>query len=110
MNSNIEKDTVIIDRVAYDDLIFKINNDNKKIEELEKRCNIFEKVLLDKIYEADGYEINRIEEVNLEDYYVRKIISDFYEYGNFEMDYMFEKIKDFIKKYKQEKEEENKND
>lgn len=105
MNSTIEKDTVIIDRVAYDNLIFEINNYYKKIEELEKRCNIFEKVLLDKVYEECEYDISHIEEVNLEDYYVRQIISSFYQYGNFEIDYMFEKIKDFIKKYKQEKED-----
>ena len=100
-------DLVIISRSEYDRII-KCKNDyyfeNKK---LRNECKIYEDYFYNQIFDNDNYEITKIEEFTLDDYYTRKIIMDIFEYGNIDIDYIIEKIKDYKSRKESESHEEN---
>lgn len=98
---------VIISRTEYDRII-KCKNDFY-FENIELKANIkvYEDYFYNRLFEQDSYEINNIEDFCLDDYYVRKIITDIFEYGNIDLHYIIEKIKEYKLQKESESNEEN---
>lgn len=88
-------DLVIIPRSEYDRII-KCKNDYY-FENIELKANmkVYEDYFYNRLFEQDSYEINNIKDFCLDDYYVRKIITDIFEYGNIDLHYIIEKIKEY---------------
>lgn len=89
-------EVVIIPRMEYDRII-KYKNDYYYFENIELKANmkVYEDYFYNRLFEQDSYEINNIKDFCLDDYYVRKIITDIYEYGNIDSHYIIEKIKEY---------------
>lgn len=100
-------DLVIISRREYDRII-KCKNDYY-FENIELKANmkIYEDYFYNSLFEQDSYEIDKITDFCLDDYYVRKIITDIFEYGNIDIQYIIEKIKEYQSRKESESNEEN---
>ncbi|MBR3117575.1 MAG: hypothetical protein IKF36_06890 [Bacilli bacterium] len=104
MKENL-KDYVVIDIDKYNNLQSKniyLREENKR---LSSKMKVFENYFIEGILSKLKYELNNIEEYSLDDYYVRKIICDFLEYGNFEYKYMVDKIKEYKESMKEDDKE-----
>lgn len=90
-------DLVIISRMEYDRIIEFKNKFYFENKKLRNECKIYEDYFYNTILEKHNYEIENIDENNfaLDDYYVRHIIIDIFEYGNVDIDYIIQKIKDY---------------
>ena len=86
---------VIIPRMEYDRIIEYKNKFYFENEKLKNECKIYEDYFYNNIFTNDKYEINNIEKFTLDDYCTRKIIMDIFEYGNIDIDYIIEKIKEY---------------
>lgn len=98
-------DLVIISRMEYDRIIEFKNKFYFENEKLRNECKIYEDYFYNKIFETDKYEIKNIEKFTLDDYYIRKIISDIFEYGNIDINYIIQKIKDYKSRKESESDE-----
>lgn len=101
MKENL-KDYVVIDIDKYNNLQGEnvyLREENKR---LSSRMKVFEDYFIGNILSKCEYELNNIEEYSLNDYYVRKIICDFLEYGNFDYKYMLDKIKEYKESMKED--------
>ena len=96
-------DLVIIPRSEYDRII-KFKNDYY-FENIELKANmkVYEDYFYNSLFEENSYDINKIEDFSLDDYYVRSIIACIYKYGNIDIHYIIKKIRD----YKSRKESES---
>ena len=103
MSENM-RNVVVIDITLFNELQCENSNLSKDLRDLQKKIKIFEDYFIKNILSNCNYELNHIEEYSVEDYYVRKIICDFLEYGNFDYQYMIDKIKE----YKESKKEDDK--
>lgn len=56
---------------------------------------IYENYFFKSMFENEEYVFNNIKEFTLEDYYFRQLICKIYEYGNFEIDFLIDKIKHY---------------
>ena len=99
-------DLVIISRMEYDRIIEFKNKFYFENKKLRNECKIYEDYFYNRLFEEDKYEIERIEDFSLDDYYVRKIIMDIFEYGNIDIHYIIEKIKDYQSRKESESNEE----
>ena len=100
-------DLVIISRMEYDRIIEYKNKLYFENIELKANMKVYEDYFYNSLFEQDRYEINKIDDFCLNDYYVRKIISDIFEYGNIDLHYIIEKIKEYKLQKKGESNEEN---
>lgn len=98
-------DLVIISRMEYDRIIEFKNKFYFENEKLRNECKIYEDYFYNKIFESDEYELKNIEEFTLDDYYTRKIIMDIFEYGNIDINYIIEKIKEYQSRKESESDE-----
>lgn len=100
-------DLVIIPRREYDRII-KCKNDYY-FENIELKANmkVYEDYFYNRLFEQDSYEIDKLEDFCLDDYYVRKVITDIFEYGNIDIHYIIKKIKEYKLQKKGESNEEN---
>lgn len=106
MESKIDlSDLVIISRREYDRIIEFKNKFYFENEKLRNECKIYEDYFYNKIFESDEYELKNIEEFTLDDYYIRKIIMDIFEYGNIDIHYIIEKIKEYKSRNESESDE-----
>lgn len=63
--------------------------------ELKANMKVYEEYFYNNIFKSEEYYINNIEEFTLNDFYVRSIISNIFEYGNIDINYIIQKIKDY---------------
>lgn len=98
-------DLVIISRREYDRII-KCKNDYY-FENIELKANmkVYEDYFYNSLFEQDSYEIEKIKEFTLDDYYTRSIISNIFSYGNIDIQYIIEKIKDYKSRKESESDE-----
>ena len=99
------KDYVVIDIDKYNSLQAENIYLREKNKKLSTNMKVFEDYFIENILIKDDYELEKIEEYSIDDYYIRKIICDFLEYGSFDYQYMIDKIKE----YKESKKEDDKN-
>lgn len=103
MNKN---NIVIIDLNNYNELIMNnkiLKEENKK---LRNECKIYEDYFYNAIFEKFEYEIKCIDKFTLDDYYIRCIISEIFNYGNIDIHYNIEKIRDYKSRKESESDEE----
>ena len=96
MKENI-KDYVVIDIDKYNNLQGEnvyLREENKR---LSNNMNLFENYFFKSILSDCEWELSKIEEFSLDDYYVRQLICKFLEYGSFDYQYMIDKIKEYTK-------------
>lgn len=96
---------VIISRMNYDRIIEYKNKFYFVNKKLRNECKIYEDYFYNTILESHDYEINHIDDFTLDDYYVRKIIMDIFEYGNIDINYIIEKIKEYKSRKESESDE-----
>lgn len=104
MNNNF----VNIDIDKYNELIMNNRFYRDEIERIIRENKVYKDSFYKKIFDNNAFELNKIENIELDDYYVRNIISDVFEYGNISIDEIILEIK----KYKQimDSEKENKDE
>ena len=95
---------VNIDIDRYNELVMNNRFYHDELERINRENKIYKDTFYKNIFNSNEYAINNIEEFTLEDYYVRSIISNIFEYGNIPIDDIILEIK----KYKQIKDSENK--
>ena len=100
-------DLVIISRREYDRIIKCKNDYYFENEKLRNECKIYEDYFYNELFEKDSYEIDNLENFCLDDYYVRRIVTDIFEYGNVDINYIIQKIKDYKSRKESESHEEN---
>lgn len=100
-------DLVIISRMEYDRIIEFKNKFYFENKKLINECKIYEDYFYNSIFTNNEYEIDRIEEFTLDDYYTRQIIMNIFEYGNIDIDYIIGKIKEYKSRKEIESNEEN---
>ena len=108
MSENI-KNVVVIDITDFNMLQCDNINLKDEVRDLKKKIKIFEDYFIDNLFENEEYWFNHIENYSLDDYYVRKLICKFLEYGSFEYQYMIDKIKEYKESKKESDENESKN-
>ena len=106
MSENM-RNVVVIDITDYNILQCDNINLGDELRDLQKKIKIFEDYFIKNILSNCNYELNHIEEYSLEDYYVRRIICNFLEYGNFDYQYMIDKIKEYKESMEEVEKEEN---
>lgn len=94
MSENM-RNVVVIDITDYNILQCDNINLSDELRDLQKKIKIFEDYFIKNILSSCIYELKNIEDYSLEDYYVRRIICNFLEYGNFDYQYMIDKIKEY---------------
>lgn len=104
MDKENKMNYVVISINDYNSL--QCNNINLKDDntKLKNNIKVFEKYFFDNMLQNEDYKLNHIENFDLEDYYLRALICSFLEYGNFDINYLIDKIK----KYKEDLENESK--
>lgn len=102
MSENM-KNVVIIDITDFNLLQCDNLNLRDEVRDLKKKIKIFEDYFINNILSNCSYELKNIKDYSLDDYHVRQIICNFLEYGNFDYQYMIDKIKD----YKAKEEDDN---
>lgn len=98
-------DLVIIARSEYDRIIEYKNKLYFEIEKLRNECKIYEDYFYNKIFESCKYDIENINEFKLNDYCLRRTIIAIFEYGNVDIAYIIEKIKDYKSRMESESNE-----
>ena len=93
MNSNF----VNIDIDSYNELIMNNRFYRDEIERITRENKVYKDTFYKELFERYKYALSDIEEIDLNEYYVRKIISDVYENGNISIDEIILEIK----RYKQ---------
>lgn len=88
-------DLVIISRSEYDRIIEYKNKFYFENIELKANMKIYQDYFYNNLFEQDSYEIDKIEDFCLDDYYIRKIVMDIFEYGNIDLHYIIQKIKEY---------------
>lgn len=106
MNKENMKNVVIMDIADFTVLQCDNLNLSDEVRDLKKKIKIFEDYFINNILNSCEYELARIEDYSVEDYYIRKIICEFLQYGSFDYQYMINKIKD----YKESKKEDDNNE
>lgn len=101
MKENL-KDYVVIDIDKYNNLQGENVYLREESKRLSSKMKLFENYFIENILSANKYELNNIEEYSLDDYYVRKIICDFLEHGNFDYKYVIDKIKEYKESMKED--------
>ena len=107
MSENM-RNVAVIDINLYNDLQCNNINLRDELRDLQKKIKIFEDYFIKNILSSCSYELNNIEDYSLEDYYVRRIICNFLQYGNFDYQYMIDKIKEYKESMEEVEEEVNK--
>lgn len=100
-------DLVIIPRMEYDRIIEFKNKFYFENEKLKNECKIYENYFYDDIFKSNDYTLNNIKEFTLDDYYLKSIIMEIFEYGNIDVNYIIQKIKDYKLRKESESDEEN---
>ena len=100
-------DLVIISRMEYDRIIEFKNKFYFENEKLRNESKIYEDYFYNTIFEKFEYDINCIDKFTLDDYYIRYIISEIFNYGNIDINYIIQKIKDYKSRKESESDEEN---
>ena len=98
-------DLVIISRMEYDRIIEFKNKFYVENFQLKANMKVYEDYFYNTIFERDEYEFNNIEEFTLDDYYIRIIVRDIIKYGNININYIIEKIKDYKSRKESESDE-----
>ena len=98
-------DLVTISRMEYDRIIEFKNKYYFENKKLRNECKIYEDYFYNTILENHNYEINHIDKFTLDDYYVRHVITDIFEYGNVDIDYIIQKIKEYKSRKESESDE-----
>lgn len=96
---------VNIDIDKYNELIMNNRFYRDEIERITREYNVYKETFYKQIFDNDDYELRHIEDIDLEDYYVRKIISDVFEKGNISIDEIILEIKRYKTIMDSEKEE-----
>lgn len=92
----MNKDNIVyLDLNIYNELIMNNKILKEENSKLRKESKIYEDYFYNKILENHDYEIKNIEKFSLDEYYVRHIIRDIFEYGNIDINYIIEKIKEY---------------
>lgn len=89
MNNNF----VNIDLDSYNEIIMNNKFYRDEIERISRENKVYKDEFYRNLFVRDNYELSKIEDFNLDDYYVRKIISDVYESGNISIDEIILEIK-----------------
>lgn len=102
-------DFVNIDIQRYNEIILNNRFYRDEIERITRENKVYKETFYKNIFDSNEYELSKIEDVELEDYYVRKIISDVFEYGNISIDEIILEIKRYkqIMDSKKEESEDN---
>ena len=104
MKENL-KDYVVIDIDKYNNLQGENVYLREESKRLSSKMKLFENYFIEDILSVNKYELNHIEEYSLDDYYVRKIICEFLEHGNFDCKYVIDKIKEYKESMKEDDKE-----
>lgn len=96
---------VNIDIDKYNELIMNNRFYRDEIERITRENKVYKDKFYEELFDRDNYELSKIEEFDLDDYYVRKIISDVYESGNISIDEIILEIKRYKQIMDSEKEE-----
>lgn len=89
------KDYVVIDIDKYNNLQGENVYLREETKRLSSKMKVFENYFIENILGQREFELDNIKEYSLDDYYVRKIICDFLEHGNFDYKYVIDKIKEY---------------
>ncbi len=95
------KNYVVLEIAKYNDMLLGIEELKKQLDKYNSRYYVFEEFFNNSIFEGERYSLNHIENMNLDDYYVRNIVCKYLEKGNFDIPYILDKIRE----YQQESEE-----
>lgn len=102
----MDKDNiVIIDLNTYNGLIMNNKILREENEKLRNGSKIYEDYFYNDIFKGNEYYFENIKEYTLDDYYVRSIISSIFEYGNIDINYIIQKIKDYKSRKESESDE-----
>lgn len=82
----MDNDFVNIDLQRYNEIIMNNRFYRDEIERITRENKVYKDTFYKQLFETDNYELSKIEDIELNDYYVRKIISDVFEYGNISID------------------------
>ena len=96
---------VNIDIDKYNELIMNNRFYRDEIERITRENKVYNDKFYEDLFDRDKYELSKIEEFDLDDYYVRKIITDVYESGNISIDEIILEIKRYKQIMDSEKEE-----
>ena len=96
---------VNIDIDSYNELIMNNRFYRDEIERITRENKVYKETFYKIIFDNYNYELSKIEDIELNDYYVRKIISDVFEYGNISIDEIILEIKRYKQIMVSEKEE-----
>ena len=96
---------VNIDIDSYNELIMNNRFYRDEIERITRENKVYKETFYKTIFDKNDYELSKIEDIELEDYYVRKIISDVFEFGNISIDEIILEIKRYKQIMDSEKEE-----
>ena len=97
---------VNIDIDIYNEIIMNNRFYRDEIERITRENKVYKDTFYKQVFDKDAFELSKIEDINLEDYYVRKIISDVFEYGNISIDEIILEIKRYKQIMDSEKENE----
>ena len=95
-------DFVNIDLQLYNEIILNNRFYHDEIERITRENKVYKDAFYKNLFDRNSFELSKIEDIDLDDYYVRKIISDVFEYGNISIDDIILEIK----RYKQIKDSE----
>ena len=96
---------VNIDIDSYNELIMNNRFYRDEIERITRENKVYKETFYKTIFDKDNYELSKIEDIELKDYYVRKIISDVFDYGNISIDEIILEIKRYKQIMDSEKED-----
>lgn len=98
-------DLVIISREVYDRIIKCKNDYYYENIELKANMKVYEDYFYNNIFKGNLYYLNNIKEYTLDDYCIRSIITSIFEYGNIDINYIIQKIKEYKSRKESESDE-----